>query len=53
MGWSRTFLQVHWLSDVIAGALLGVGVALLVFAAAQLRGAVAGSADSGRIAARR
>ena len=39
MGWSRTFLQVHWLSDVIAGALLGASVALLVFAAAQLRAA--------------
>jgi undecaprenyl-diphosphatase len=35
MAWSRTYLQVHWLSDVIAGALLGSGVALLVFAVAQ------------------
>ena len=35
MAWSRTFLQVHWLTDVIAGALLGCGVSLLVFAIAQ------------------
>jgi len=32
----RTYLQVHWLTD-IAGALLGSGVSLLVFAIAQLR----------------
>jgi len=36
MAWSRTYLQVHWLSDVVAGALLGIGIALLVFGAAQL-----------------
>jgi undecaprenyl-diphosphatase len=35
MAWSRTYLQVHWLSDVTAGALLGSGIALLVFAVAQ------------------
>ena len=35
MAWSRTYLQVHWLSDVIAGALLGSGICLLVFAIAQ------------------
>jgi undecaprenyl-diphosphatase len=38
MAWSRTYLQVHWLSDVVAGSLLGVGVALVVFgSAAALR----------------
>jgi membrane-associated phospholipid phosphatase len=37
MAWSRTYLQVHWLTDAIGGALLGVAVALLVFALAELR----------------
>jgi undecaprenyl-diphosphatase len=37
MAWSRTYLQVHWLLDVLAGSLLGAGVALVVFAAVQLR----------------
>jgi membrane-associated phospholipid phosphatase len=36
MAWSRTYLQVHWLSDVVAGALLGAGMAAVVFAATQL-----------------
>lgn len=31
MMWSRTYLSVHWLSDTLAGALLGFGVALIVF----------------------
>ena len=36
MCWSRTYLQVHWLSDVIAGALLGIGITLASFAGTQL-----------------
>lgn len=36
MAWSRTYLQVHWLSDVVAGSMLGIGVSLLVFGGAQL-----------------
>jgi membrane-associated phospholipid phosphatase len=36
MGWSRTYLQVHWLLDVVAGGFLGTGVSLVVFAAAML-----------------
>ena len=33
MAWSRTYLQAHWLSDVVAGAALGTGVALVVVGA--------------------
>jgi undecaprenyl-diphosphatase len=36
MAWSRTYLQLHWLSDVVSGALLGVGVTLVAFALTQL-----------------
>jgi undecaprenyl-diphosphatase len=36
MAWSRTYLQLHWLSDVLSGALLGIGVTLVSFALAQL-----------------
>lgn len=37
MAWSRTYLQVHWLLDVIAGSLLGTALALVLFAVAQMR----------------
>ena len=36
MAWSRTYLQVHWLSDAVAGATLGVGIALLSIAVVQI-----------------
>lgn len=32
MAWSRTHLQAHWLSDVTAGALIGVAVTVAAFA---------------------
>jgi undecaprenyl-diphosphatase len=35
MAWSRTYLQVHWLSDVVAGSCLGAGMAFVVFGSAQ------------------
>ena len=36
MAWSRTYLHAHWLLDVTAGSILGVGVALIVFGGVQL-----------------
>lgn len=33
MMWSRTYLQAHWLSDVVAGMLEGIAVATLVWCA--------------------
>jgi membrane-associated phospholipid phosphatase len=30
MAWGRTHLDVHWLSDAAAGALLGISLALIV-----------------------
>ena len=35
MVWSRTYLQVHWLSDAVTGAAVGVAVTLLCFGVLQ------------------
>lgn len=35
MMWSRTYLQAHWLSDVVAGMLEGVAIALFVWIAVE------------------
>ncbi len=52
MSWSRTYLQVHWLSDVVAGSLLGIGVSLVCFAAMQMvGGATAESRQSAQMSA--
>jgi undecaprenyl-diphosphatase len=40
MAWSRTYLQAHWLSDVVTGSILGIGVALLAFGYAQMLPAI-------------
>ncbi len=36
MAFSRTYLLVHWLSDVVAGAVLGASVALIVTGALRM-----------------
>jgi membrane-associated phospholipid phosphatase len=36
MVWSRTYLQVHWLSDALAGAILGIAMTLLCFGVVQI-----------------
>ena len=46
MAWSRTYLQVHWLSDVVGGAMLGIGIALVVCAAMPWRRAGGASATT-------
>lgn len=31
VAWSRTYLEAHWLTDVVAGAVLGMSIALIVW----------------------
>jgi undecaprenyl-diphosphatase len=52
MAWSRTYLQVHWLSDGVSGALLGVGIAFVCFASAQLIRPASGEPDAAGIPTR-
>lgn len=49
MMWSRTYLHVHWLTDTIAGALLGVAAALAVWIV--LRERIARESLSGTVGA--
>jgi undecaprenyl-diphosphatase len=35
MAFTRTYLRVHWLSDVVAGSLLGTSVGLACVAAVE------------------
>ncbi|MBG6238117.1 undecaprenyl-diphosphatase [Mycetocola sp. CAN_C7] len=35
MGWSRTYLHAHWLTDVVAGAFLGTAVGIVVWYAIE------------------
>lgn len=55
MMWSRTHVHAHWLTDTIGGALLGVGVTLIVWAAlaGRVRGEWTGSVqgDDSRVQA--
>ena len=46
MAWSRTYLMVHWLTDVVGGLCVGAGVGLVTLAAWSLGGHEAGRPPS-------
>ena len=46
MAWSRTYLMVHWLTDVVGGLCVGAGVGLVTLAARCLGGHEAGRPPS-------
>ena len=43
MAWSRTYLQLHWLTDVAAGGVLVTGVTLVAFDRVRRRGQAGGA----------
>ena len=49
MAWSRSYLSVHWLTDVVAGLALGggMGFAALAWRARRRRGTKAGATEGG------
>ncbi len=46
MAWSRTYLMVHWLTDVVGGLCVGAGVGLVTLATWSLGGHEAGRPPS-------
>ncbi len=45
MAWSRTYLRVHWLTDVVGGLALGTVVTLAVLLAVTARRSIRRSSE--------